>query len=140
MKNNNLENEVWVDIKGYEGLYAVSNKGRVKSLSREYISSRGQKRKVKGRLLKNSPDSYGYVRVTLSNKDFKQKVTKVHILVAEAFLENDDPDNKIHVTMIDGDKTNVGVDNLEWATVNETAIKGNEITIEKRYGNQKEEI
>ena len=135
-----METEIWKDIKGYEGRYAVSNLGRVKSLPRVItVQGSGGNYKYKGKILKNSMDSYGYLRVTLSDKEFKQKVKKVHILVAEAFVEKEDPTH-VNVTIADGDKENVRADNLKWVTENYTAVKGINITIEKRYGKNKEEI
>lgn len=66
--------EIWKPIVGYEGLYEVSNLGRVKSF----------KQTPKGRILKNFKDSSGYYRITLNTKD----QYSVHRLVAEAFLLN----------------------------------------------------
>jgi hypothetical protein len=72
-------NEIWKDIKGYEGLYQVSNTGKVKSL----ILYSG----MRGRILKTDKDKSGYYRVTLSKSS---KITRflVHRLVASAFCKN----------------------------------------------------
>lgn len=100
--------EIWKDIKGYEGLYQVSNLGRVKSLKRYHVNS--------DRIMNFTPDKDGYLRVCL-RKD-KQCLTKrVHRLVAEAFIENDDPEHKIVVNHKNEDKTLNTVENLEWCTV-----------------------
>lgn len=98
-------NEIWKDIAGYEGLYQVSNMGRVKSL---------QSTKMHDRVKILSPVCADgrYLRVSLY-KDKKSKYFQVHRLVASAFLEN--PKDKTQVNHINGDKTNNCVDNLEWA-------------------------
>lgn len=71
--------EIWKDVKGYEGLYQVSNLGNVKSLN--------YKRTGKERNLKLSNDGHGYLRVALL-KDGIQKTKRVHKLVAESFLNH----------------------------------------------------
>lgn len=101
-------NEIWRDVKGYEGLYAVSDIGRVKSLNyrctgREWFLSQGIAK-------------IGYPVVVLC-KDKIQKMHYVHRLVAEAFLNN--PLNKPEVNHIDGNKENNTVGNLEWVTYSE---------------------
>lgn len=90
----------WKDIEGYEGLYQVSNLGRVHSLYRNII-------------LKGSEDIWGYIKVTLY-KDGSPSIKTVHRLVAQAFIPN--PENKPEVNHIDEDKTNNNVSNLEWST------------------------
>lgn len=106
-------NEVWKDIEGYEGLYQVSNLGRVKSLER--IISDGRHRKE--RILKPYDDGNGYLRVELQSKPFK-----LHRLVAQAFIPN--PDNLPFVNHKDenpknnrvflNDDGSVDESNLEW--------------------------
>ena len=95
--------EIWKDIKGYEGLYQVSNKGRVKSLN--------YRRTGKEKILSSSPNSYGYLIVGLC-KNGKQKPFYIHRLVAEAFLTN--PNNLLEVNHKDENKENNHVENLEW--------------------------
>lgn len=92
--------EEWKMIPGYEGLYMVSNIGRVKSLRKHVI-------------MVQRYDRYGYKRVGLRNKD-GLKTFSVHRLVAMAFIPN--PDNLPQVNHKDEDKTNNCVDNLEWCT------------------------
>lgn len=109
--------EIWKDIKGYEGLYQVSSFGRVKSLPR--YDSRGNARVE--RILKPIPTKDGYVRVHLSNEGVKRK-RPIHRLVAEAFIPNSD--NKSQVNHIDENKINNRVDNLEWVTAKENINHG----------------
>ena len=104
--------EIWKDIKGYEGLYQISNLGRVKSISRKINTFYGY-RKTKEKILKSSYDKDGYLKITITN-NWKHKTHKIHRLVAEAFIPN--PDNKPTINHIDGNKLNNSIDNLEWAT------------------------
>ena len=102
--------EIWKDIKGYEGLYQISNKGRVKSL--------GNNKTRKEKILSPKPKSNGYIEVKLCKKGEKPKPFLVHRLVAEHFLPN--PDNLPVVNhKIDDFKhrSDNRVENLEWCTV-----------------------
>ena len=94
--------ENWKAVNGYEGLYEVSDKGRVKGLKRN-------------RILKNIVDSLGYVRVSLC-KENKPKAHKIHRLVAEHFLK---PSEYKVVNHIDGNKENNSVENLEWCNASQ---------------------
>lgn len=113
--------EEWKDIKGYEGLYQVSNLGRVKSLNRTSTHSKGYIAHYKEKILKQSFERNGYARVGLS-KYGKTKLYYIHVLVAEAFINN--PDNLPEVNHIDEDKTNNCVDNLEWCNHKYNSIHG----------------
>ena len=115
--------EEWRPIEGYEGLYEVSNLGRVRSLDRFYY------RLHKGKVLSPTKDRYGYLTVTL-NCNGKSKTIKIHRLVAQAFLPN--PDNLPQVNHKDEDKTNNNVDNLEWCTAKYNVNFG---TRQERYRN-----
>jgi hypothetical protein len=98
--------EIWKDIKGYEGLYQVSNLGNVKSL------------KFKNNIiLKGGIDSSGYKVVSLRDYNKKQSTKTVHRLVAIAFINN--TQNKKCVNHINGIKTDNRIENLEWNTYNE---------------------
>lgn len=119
---NKKKEETWKDIKGYEGLYQVSNMGRVKSLERTITRKNGRKFSVKERILKLRSDGRGYLQVVLCNGSGKIKNFKVHRLVCEAFHEN--PNNKPCVNHIDENKTNNAVSNLEWCTVAENNNHG----------------
>jgi hypothetical protein len=105
--------EQWKPVKGYEGLYEVSNHGRVRSLDRREEMKNGRKRFYKGKLLKPMKDRRGYLYVDLK-KDGQRKLHRIHRLVAEAFLLN--PDNLPVVNHRDGNKENNHYSNLEWCT------------------------
>ena len=113
--------EVWKDIKGYEGLYQVSNLGRVKSLERIVIRKNGLKQTIRKRILKPQIDQGNYLRVGL-NSNGKRKYFFVHRLVCEAFHENSE--NKPCVNHIDENKANNTASNLEWCTVKENCNHG----------------
>jgi hypothetical protein len=106
--------EIWKPIVGYEGLYEVSNLGNVRSLDRYFITNGGYRTFRKGKMLKLTPNPYGYIIVQLWNKQ-KCYQQGVHRLVAEAFIPN--PNNLPVVNHKDEDKTNNCVENLEWCTV-----------------------
>lgn len=103
--------ELWVSIKNYEGLYEISNFGRVKSLSK----NRGYNYscRIPERIIKNSDNGLGYQKVNLS-KNGKKNTKYVHILVATYFIEN--TEDKLEVNHKDGNKANNIFSNLEWAT------------------------
>ena len=104
--------EIWKDIEGYEGLYQVSNLGRVKSLKRiqKFYHNRSDK------ILNLTKCGAGYFKIILS-KNGVNKNHMIHRLVAQAFILN--PENKPTVNHKDGNKHNNCVDNLEWATYSE---------------------
>lgn len=108
--------EIWKDIEGYEGIYQVSNHGRVKSLDRK-IYTRSGYRNIKGRILILEFNSADYNMVLLYNKNNKRKHHFVHRLVAQAFIPN--PKNKEQVNHKNKIKTDNHINNLEWATQSE---------------------
>ncbi|MGI8362739.1 NUMOD4 domain-containing protein [Bacillus cereus] len=109
-------NEIWKDIEGYEGLYQVSNLGRVKSLERVVERSDGRTRKQYGRILKPGLNTYGYPHVVLCRESLC-KTTLVHTLVAQAFLYKKTICTEVNHR--DGNKKNNSVWNLEWVTSEE---------------------
>ena len=112
-----MKNEEWRDVVGYEGLYQVSNQGRVKSLERKDCLGRT----VKERILKPGVVGSGYLMISLCTGG-KQKMFSVHRLVCQAFHDN--PDNKSDVNHINEDKTDNRACNLEWSTRKENLNHG----------------
>ncbi len=115
-----MKKEEWKPVVGYEGIYSVSNLGRVRSEDRIIEEHNGRQRINKGRVLK--PFGTGKCRAYLAvdlRKNGKRKTTKVHRLVAIAFISN--PDDCPQVNHLNGDKSNNTVSNLEWTTNLENA-------------------
>ena len=114
-----MEDEVWKDIEGYEGLYQVSNMGRVKSLEKT-CNTHNRKgefcRTVKERIRKQTFTSRGYLQVCLSKKGV-HKHYRIHRIVAKTFIEN--PCNKKTVDHINTIITDNRLCNLKWATQSE---------------------
>ena len=106
--------EIWKSIKDYEGLYEVSNLGRVKSL--------GNNKERKEKFLKHGVDKTGYYRVGLSKNNIA-KTHKVHQLVAMAFLNHIPCGHKIVVDHINDDPLDNRVDNLQVVTQRFNACK-----------------
>lgn len=109
-------NEIWLPIAGYENLYEVSNLGRVRSLTREIVTSNKKGYWLKGKLIKPFAKENLYQHVCLC-KAGKPKSIYLHRIVAKAFLPN--PDNKPQVNHINGNPQDNRVENLEWVTVSE---------------------
>ncbi len=95
--------EIWKDIKDFEGLYQISNFGRVKSLKT-------------GKILKQTIKENGYLQIGLY-KNNKKYYFLVHRLVTEAFIDN--PNNYPQVNHISGIKSENNVDNLEWCNASQ---------------------
>lgn len=110
-----METEIWKPVVGYEGLYEVSNLGRVKSLGRKWWLWHW--RWFIWRIRKNKINKNWYVQICLSNKPKKQYFY-VHRLIAFSFIENMDI-SKIDINHINWIKTDNRVDNLEWCTKSE---------------------
>ena len=95
--------EVWAKVKGYEEIYAISNYGRIKNITKD-------------RLLSPINNGVGYYRVELRRNNVGKK-QYIHRMVAEAFLLN--PHKKAEVNHKDGNRSNNHVSNLEWVTSSE---------------------
>ena len=104
--------EIWKDIEGYEGLYQVSNLGRVKSLERK-IRKRNGYRTIKELIKKPTLGKNGYLKICLC-KNCRVKFYSLHRIVAETFIPN--PENKPQVDHINTNKTDNRVENLRWCT------------------------
>ena len=113
------QTEQWRDIKDYEGLYQVSNEGRVKSLN--YRQTKQEK------ILKAFGNNHGYLMVALS-KNGKPIHKLVHRLVAEAFIKNDEGKQE-EIDHINGIRDDNRAENLRWCTPEENAR--NPITLER---------
>ena len=115
--DNEKMNEIWRPVRGYEGLYEVSNLGRVRSLDRMVpVRKAGGKtfqRIHRGAIKKTFRVRNGYLMVHL-NKNGEEIKTLVHRMVAEAFLPK--TANKTVVNHLDYCRQNNRADNLEWTT------------------------
>ena len=105
--------EEWKPCKDYEGLYEVSNLGRVRSCDKQVHGGGGKYYFKKGAIKKQNIRKDGYVTVALY-KDNKGKHIRVHRLVAHAFIENPNPNEYKDVNHIDCDRSNNEATNLEW--------------------------
>lgn len=109
-----MEKEVWLPIKGYEGIYEISNLGNVKRLKREVFNGYGYMI-LHEKILKNSSDGKGYLKISLT-KNLTQKTKKIHQLVAISFLNHKPNGINIVVDHIDNNKLNNNVNNLQLIT------------------------
>ena len=98
---NYTDNEHWKDIDGYDGMYQVSDLGRVRSLKFGRV-----------KVLRPQKDKCGYLRIKLC-KNRKKKTVNIHRLVAQAFIPNDD-ESKNEINHINEIKSDNRVSNLEW--------------------------
>lgn len=106
-----MKNEIWKDIIGYEGMYQVSNLGRIKSKERIAFRGDGTPLHLKESIMTPTCNTYLYARL---RKDGKYKCLGVHRLVCQAFHPN--PNNYPCVNHKDNNPLNNTSDNLEWCT------------------------
>lgn len=125
-----MENETWKDVVGYEGLYQVSNFGRVKSIEHYSAVKRGDivmNMKKPGRILQPLIRQHGYLGVQLYGRGGhatkNMKTFSIHRLVAEAFIPN--PDGLEEVNHINEDKQDNRMVNLEWISHKDNTNFGN---------------
>ena len=111
-----MAHEEWRDVVGYEGLYQVSNIGRVKSMGWTVAGPNGSTCRRQGRIIKQSIKRDGYCQVRLY-RDKTHKDWRVHRLVALAFIG--EGGERQYIDHIDGNRTNNAVDNLRWCTPSE---------------------
>lgn len=112
-------NEIFKAIPGYEGIYEVSNFGRIKSL--RVWCPRIKQYKEREKILDSWTNNVGYKIRVLVDKNGEKRCWSVHRLVAITFIDN--PNNLSDVDHIDGDKNNNRVDNLQWLTHKENMRK-----------------
>lgn len=110
-----IQTEEWLPVPGYDGLYEVSNLGRVRS-----YHNFGFGRKKEPKLLKPTTDFYGYLQVTLCNNSVHEQ-TKVHKIVALAFLGVNP--GGMQIDHINGNKEDNRAENLEWVTPKENTLR-----------------
>ena len=126
--------EVWKDIEEFQNFYQISNLGRVKR-KRRYVKNNIQRgsRMIDERISSPQDNGRGYKQIYVSINN-KRIMLYVHRLVASYFIEN--PNKKLEVNHLDGNKSNNNVNNLEWvsrlenqqhAVANNLIPKGNEI-------------
>lgn len=108
--NTTMEQEIWKDVQGYEGLYQVSSLGRIRSLPR---GKQWPYRKTHNNIRKPKLTKRGYYSINLCKRN-KTKWHLVHRLVALAFIPN--PDNLPHINHKDENPANNSAENLEWCT------------------------
>lgn len=123
-----MKKEIWKDVVGYEGYYKVNNIGNIKSLERTIIRRDGVCRLYKESKKRSYIGYKGYV-ICGFNKGGQKVNKKIHRVVAKAFIPN--PEKKLQVNHIDGNKSNNCVSNLEWCTNAENMAHAVEIGLTK---------
>lgn len=107
--------EIWKDVPEYEGLYQVSNFGRVRSLPKQWISGNGSINEHNGKILKPSKISGGYLATAFCKYQVRKNFT-VHQLVAMVFLGHQPNGHKFVVDHINDNPADNRVDNLQIVT------------------------
>lgn len=132
------EKEIWKDVVGCEGLYQVSNNGRVRSVDR-YVPAKNNSRKhIDGKLLTQHYDKDGYCLVHIRKPQTNGKNARVHRLVALTFIPS--VEGKDFIDHINGIRSDNRVENLRWCTVKENnsfplAIKKRSESVKQSYIN-----
>lgn len=115
------EKEIWVDVIGYEGLYKISNLGRIESNHHDIAI-----------ILRNSNNGHGYLTYSLNSGNKKTKTFYAHRLVAKHFIPK--IEGKDYVNHKDGNKSNNTVQNLEWCTALENSAHALSNGLQTRIG------
>jgi len=118
----NIEGEIWVLVNDYKGYYEVSNFGDVRSVDRTIITKGGVKLRYKGRILRPSTDSAGYLRVGLC-KNCKQESGLIHSLVWDAFGFGKRNLHTLEVDHVNSIKTDNRIGNLQLLSCRDNVIK-----------------
>lgn len=114
-----LPDEVWKDFPEFEDLYQISNMGRVKTKTREFVSLQGHRIVHPEQLAKmqyspRNPEHDYFAKVHLMLPNHQLAVRLIHLVVAKVFVPNDDPQTKTQVYHLDGNLNNCRADNLAW--------------------------
>lgn len=129
------DSEIWSDINGYEGMYQVSNKGRIRGLDRIIVQRDGKKQNIRGKIIAIGIKNNGYYMGQICSNGKMVNFT-VHRLMALAFIPK--VDGKDFVNHIDGNRANNDINNLEWVSRSENCRHGFERAIKenRKYNNQ----
>jgi hypothetical protein len=123
--------EIWKDVVGYEGLYKVSNSGRIKSLDRLVVTKKNVNINIPEKIRKQCDNGFGYLYVTLT-KNGKSLTQASHRIVAKAFIPN--TENKKCINHKNWNRSDNRVDNLEWTTYMENSCsKSNRTQYSSQY-------
>lgn len=115
--------EIWENIKGYEGFYEASNLGNIKSLERKVWTVRNKCFSIlKEKILKQTLDKVGYLTVNL-HKNGKSKAIRVHLLVWDAFGDSPRNGRELQVDHIDNNKIHNSIENLQILTSRQNTVK-----------------
>lgn len=118
------QEEIWKDVIDFEGIYEVSNLGRVRSLDKTVYCKNGRFKRMKGKILSPSKHTSAYLIIRLCYGGREYKHYYLHRLIAEHFCHNDDPKNKTQVNHINGKHKDNRACNLEWCTPSENIKHG----------------
>jgi len=125
--------EEWRDIPNYEGLYQISDLGRVRSLERRVLSKEGRTRLVRARFLKPNKTPNGYLKVVLAKEGSRYTVL-VHHLVGMVFMDYEPKGQDLVLDHKDADKLNNRKTNLQTIPNRDNVIKGTSRGVSKYVG------